>query len=127
MPSGSSVFARRLQCLLAFIPPNRISARIPMSVQLKKLKHQVMVITGASSGIGLATASMAPHKGAKLVLTSRNESALREVTREIREKGGEAIYVAADIADTEAVERVAEAAIREFGGFDPWVNNAGVA
>jgi short-subunit dehydrogenase len=92
----------------------------------KKLANQRLVITGASSGIGLATARKAARKGARLVLTSRDEEALRRITSDIRDAGGQATYVTADVADPDAMDRVAEMATREFGGFDTWINNAGV-
>jgi len=94
---------------------------------LKPLPNQVIVITGASSGIGLVTARMAAKRGAKLVVAARNEDALRQLVEEIRSKGGEAIYVVADVGQEEDVNRIAEVAIAEFGGFDTWVNNAGVS
>ena len=96
-----------------------------MAAKLKPLKDQVIVITGASSGIGLETARRAAAEGARLVLTSRNEDALSRVVDEINETGGQAIYVAADVADREALQRVADIAIDRFGGFDTWVNDAG--
>lgn len=95
--------------------------------QLKPLQNQVMVITGASSGIGLVTARMAAKRGTKLVLAARNEDALKQLTEEIRSKGGQATYVVADVGIEEDVNRIAEVAIREFGTFDTWVNNAGVS
>jgi NAD(P)-dependent dehydrogenase (short-subunit alcohol dehydrogenase family) len=96
-------------------------------IKLKKLKEQTVVITGASSGIGLATARMAARAGASVLLTSRNEQDLRRVTQEIRGRGGRASFTVADVADPDAVMRVAETAVREFGGIDSWVNNAGVS
>jgi short-subunit dehydrogenase len=93
----------------------------------KKLREQTIVITGASSGIGLATARMAAARGANVVLTSRNEDDLRRATDQIKARAGRAIYVVADVADPAGLDRVADAAIREFGGFDTWVNNAGVS
>ena len=98
-----------------------------MKVKLKKLNKQVMVITGASSGIGLVTARMAAQKGARLVLAARSEEALRRLTDEIKANGGEAIYVVADVGREQDVRRIADDAIRRFGGFDTWVNNAGVS
>lgn len=86
-----------------------------------------MVITGATSGIGLATARAAAKKGAKLVLTARNQDALATVEHQINFKGGRAISVVADVGRKEDVERIAEAAIRHFGTIDTWVNNAGVS
>lgn len=94
-------------------------------MNLKELPEQTIVITGATSGIGLTTARMAAEKGAQLVLVARNEEALRTLTDEINASGGKAIYVAADVADEDALRRAAEAAKAEFGGFDTWVNNAG--
>ncbi|MGB2717876.1 MAG: SDR family oxidoreductase [Vicinamibacterales bacterium] len=96
-------------------------------IRLKKLRDQTVVVTGASSGIGLATARMAAARGARVLLTSRNEHDLQRVTREICGRGGRAGFIVADVADPDAVDRVAEAAIREFGGFDTWINNAGVS
>jgi short-subunit dehydrogenase len=95
--------------------------------KLKKLKDQTLVITGASSGIGLATARMAAERGARVVLASRNEDDLRRACDEIRRRGGRATFVVADVAVPEAVDRIGEVAIREYGGFDTWVNNAGVS
>ena len=93
----------------------------------KKLSEQTIVITGASSGIGLATARLAAARGARVVLTSRNEQDLRHVVDEINARGGRATSVVADVADPAELDRVAEVAIREFGGLDTWVNDAGVS
>lgn len=93
-------------------------------IKLKKLKDQVIVITGASSGIGLVTARMAAEKGAKVVAAARNEDALKELTDELKEKGHDAIWVKADVGKEEDVNRIAETAISTFGRFDTWVNNA---
>jgi short-subunit dehydrogenase len=98
-----------------------------MGAKLKKLDEQVIVITGASSGIGLVTARMAARRGAKVVLAARSEGALRQLRDEIRDAGGEAVYVVADVGDEQDVRRVAKAAFENFGGFDTWVNNAGVS
>lgn len=96
-----------------------------MSIRLKKLKDQVMVITGASSGIGLTTARMAAQAGAKLVVAARNEPALRQLVEEIRRNGGEAVHATADVGSEEDMHRIAQTAEERFGGFDTWVNNAG--
>ena len=98
-----------------------------MSVKLKPLGEQVVVITGASSGIGLATAEMAAKRGARVVLSSRDESDLRTAGERIRAEGGQAAWFAADVADLEAMRRLAQLALTEFGAIDTWVNNAGVS
>lgn len=98
-----------------------------MSVKLKKLSQQVLVITGASSGIGLVTARMAASRGARLILNARNEVALRAVCDEIRAAGGEAYHVAGDVGQFDDVREIADEAIHRCGGFDTWVNNAGVS
>lgn len=97
-----------------------------MALHLKKLQDQVVVVTGASSGIGLTTARMAAERGARLVLVSRNEAALRELADELNAKGSEAIAVVADVGSEESIQGVIDAAIARFGRIDCWVNNAGV-
>jgi short-subunit dehydrogenase len=94
-------------------------------MKLKNISEQTIVITGATSGIGLTTARRAAKKGARLVLVARNEEALRELTDELNANGERAIYFAADVADEAALRGVAAAAQEAFGGFDTWVNNAG--
>src|SRR3712207_3734178 len=98
-----------------------------MNSALLPLHEQVMVITGASSGIGLVTARHAVSRGASVVLVARNERDLRDAVQQIRARGGRAIYVVADVADRSQVERVAEEAIKEFGRINTWVNNAAVS
>lgn len=98
-----------------------------MRVKLKRLEEQVIVITGASSGIGLVTARMAAKRGARLVLNSRNREVLEQLTNEINAAGGEASFVTGDVGDVNDVRSIAAEAIRRFGGFDTWVNNAGVS
>ena len=94
--------------------------------KLKPLSDQVIVITGASSGIGLCTAKMAARKGAKVVLAARGLEALQQAVKEIEAEGGEAVAVAADVGVKDQVQRVADVARERFGGFDTWVNDAGV-
>jgi short-subunit dehydrogenase len=96
-----------------------------VSVDLKPLDEQVIVITGASSGIGLRTARMAADRGTKLVLAARSEDALRELADEIERDGCDATYVVADVSDREDVREVAATARETYGGFDTWVNVAG--
>ncbi|WP_433629172.1 SDR family oxidoreductase [Halomicrococcus sp. NG-SE-24] len=96
-----------------------------MTAELKNLEDQVLVVTGASSGIGLTTARMAADRGARLVLAARSEDALRELTEEITQAGGDAVYVVADVGDRDDVREIARVAEETYGGFDTWVNVAG--
>jgi NAD(P)-dependent dehydrogenase (short-subunit alcohol dehydrogenase family) len=89
----------------------------------KPLAEQVMVITGASSGIGLVTARMAAKKGAGVLLAARNESDLDEGVECIQRLGGRATWIKADVADPEQVERIADEAMREFGRIDTWLTD----
>ena len=92
----------------------------------KPLNQQTVVVTGASSGIGLATARMAAERGARVVLVARSRDAVERIAGEIAQGGGKAVAVAADVGDRAQVEAAAAGAVAAFGGFDTWVNVAGV-
>src|SRR5262245_40311683 len=96
-------------------------------LRLKPVSEQVLVVTGASSGIGLATARLAAARGARLVLVGRSRVALARLAGELGAASGRAIAVVADVAARDEVERAGDEAIRAFGGFDTWVNNAAVS
>jgi short-subunit dehydrogenase len=98
-----------------------------MAVQLRKIDEQVMVITGATSGIGLTTARMAADQGAKLVLAARNGDALDTLASELRRKGSQVCTVTADVGVPADVERIGQTAMERFGRIDTWVNNAGIS
>jgi NAD(P)-dependent dehydrogenase (short-subunit alcohol dehydrogenase family) len=98
-----------------------------VAVRLRPLDQQVVVLTGASSGIGLTTARCAAQRGARLVLAARNEDALQELCDEITRGGGQAVPVVADVAHEDDVKRIADTAVAAFGHFDTWVNNAAVS
>ena len=94
---------------------------------LKALEDQVIVLTGASSGIGLATARRLGSRGAKLVLVARNEEALAELVAEIERDGGQALACVADVGVRDEVASVRTRAVERFGRIDTWINDAGVA
>jgi short-subunit dehydrogenase len=98
-----------------------------MAISLKPLDQQTIVITGASSGIGLSTALMAAERGVNLVLVARSPENLEDAAEQCRAKGAEVETVAADVADAAVLKLVAERATERFGGFDTWVNNAGAS
>lgn len=95
------------------------------SPRLKPLARQTILITGASSGIGLATARLAAQRGAAVMLVSRNGEELAAIVEEIRGRGGRAAFHAADVADRTALEEAARRAEAELGPIDSWVNDAG--
>jgi short-subunit dehydrogenase len=98
-----------------------------MKMRLKPIERQTMVITGATSGIGLATARMAAQRGAKLVLAARSEDALQKLVSEVEAEGTKAIYVTADVSREQDVQNIVDRTIQRFAGYDTWVNNAGVS
>src|SRR5688500_4024556 len=93
----------------------------------RSLRNSVAVITGATSGIGRATALLLAEQGVRVVLAARNEEALTELEDYILASGGEAVAVRTDVSRWTDVQRLATTASEHFGSIDIWINNAAVA
>jgi short-subunit dehydrogenase len=98
-----------------------------MAPSLKPVDQQVIVITGASSGIGLATAELAARKGASVVLAARSAHALDAIVDRLDAAGARVLGVTCDVCDRAQVENLARQTLGRFGRIDTWVNNAGVS
>ena len=92
----------------------------------KPLKEQTIIITGGSSGIGLATAKMAAGRGANVVILSRDEEGMRKISDEANSRGCKIDFVTADVGSREELRRAIATIISRHGGFDTWFNCAGV-
>ncbi|MGY0558746.1 SDR family oxidoreductase [Lysobacter sp. A421] len=92
---------------------------------MSALANKVAIVTGASSGIGYATAKMFAREGARVVVTARRQTELDRLVAQIVEAGGQAVAVAGDVRDEAVAKLVVETAIHHFGGLDIAFNNAG--
>lgn len=90
----------------------------------RSIQGQVVVVTGASSGVGRAIVRAFAARGARLGLIARNAEALNAAAAEVRQQGAEALVLPLDVANADAVERAAEAITERFGRIDIWVNVA---
>ena len=95
-------------------------------MRLKPVDRQVAVVMGASSGIGRETAFRFAKRSAKVVVSARDEEALRSLVDKIRRDGGEALAVPADVTEFEQVKAVADRAVEQYGVLDTWVHSSGV-
>ncbi len=93
---------------------------------MQSLSNKVAIISGASSGIGQATARLWAQHGAKLVLTARREAELQQLCEEISGAGGQALALAGDVGDSDLHQRLVQLAVEQFGGLDIAFNNAGI-
>lgn len=98
-----------------------------MAFALKPLNEQVIVVTGASSGIGLVTARTAAKAGARVMLVARSGDELAGIVRDLNNEGCQTDYAIADVGIADQVFAVAAKAVGRFGRIDTWVNDAGVA
>lgn len=96
-------------------------------MQLKPIQHQVVVVMGASSGIGRETALRFARRGAKVVVAARSEPGLRSLVEEIQRAGGDALAAVADVTEFEQVRGLADTAVERFGRLDTWVHLAAVS
>ena len=95
-------------------------------MELKPIEEQVVVVMGASSGIGRDTALRFANRGAKVVVSARSDKGLASLVEEIRGTGGEATAIPADVSEFEQVRAVADGAVEEYGRLDTWVHLSAV-
>ncbi len=93
---------------------------------MSNIQGKVVIITGASSGIGEAAAKELASKGAKLVLAARRENRLQKLQKEIEKNGGIAVYKLTDVTSYRQMEELAQYVLNEFGKIDVFINNAGL-
>lgn len=91
------------------------------------LKGKVAVITGGSRGLGLAIAEAITQQGAGVVIASRSQASVLQAVEALQDRGARVQGTTCDVGDREEVERLAQFAVSQFGGFDIWINNAGVS
>ncbi len=127
--AGSNIRLKRLEeyarILWSYWELNLDEERLGNENLNQQVKDKVILITGASSGIGKATAMQLAESGAKILLVARDLEALETVAAEIRDLGGQVFVHSTDLTSDEDVARLAEIVIKEYGGVDILINNAG--
>ncbi|MBB3130563.1 NADP-dependent 3-hydroxy acid dehydrogenase YdfG [Paenibacillus rhizosphaerae] len=93
---------------------------------MENIKSKVIILTGATGGIGEATAKLLAQNGAKLVLAARREDRLQSLADDILKSGGEAIFLPTDVSSANGMQELAQAALQKYGRIDVLVNNAGI-
>lgn len=93
---------------------------------MENIKSKVVIITGASSGIGEATAKLLAQHSAKVVLAARREDRLHTLVNDIKQEGGEAVYLPTNVASAEEMQKLAQFALQQYGRIDVLINNAGI-
>ena len=92
---------------------------------MKRLEGKVAIVTGSTSGMGRATAIAYAREGAKVVVTGRNEERAKEVVKQIKDEGFEAMYVIVDTSNVESVQDLVDKTLEAYGTVDILFNNAG--
>ena len=95
-----------------------------MTIKLRRLEEQVIFITGATSGIGLATVHKAVEQGARIYMVARNENELLKLQNEMKAKGYETAFGVADVSNIDQLRKAAEKCLTTFGRIDTFINNA---
>ena len=93
---------------------------------MENIKGKVVVITGASSGLGEATARLLSAEGASVVLGARRVDRIQSLADELHAKGGKALAIATDVTHVEQVKKLVDSAVQKFGRIDVMINNAGI-
>ena len=91
------------------------------------MKDKVVIVTGASSGIGLATVKNLAGKGAKVVLAARSLEKIQAVAEELKQTGKDALAVQADVTDENSCKNLTDKTVTKFGQIDVLINNAGIS
>jgi short-subunit dehydrogenase len=121
---------RRLLVVFALLSASALASGCAstggLQAERRALENRTVVVTGASSGFGRGIAVAFGARGSNVVLAARRAELLEEVAAEVRQAGGRALVVRTDVGVEADVQRLAEAAVAEFGRVDVWINNAGV-